>query len=271
MTVEDREVLREVWEGRIPAVFELSQDDKPEDTDTDPYYLMLPRMSYLPLATEKVKKHFSSRIGSLDTSSIWFDYKGTPLKWHHPIGALFDLLKGGDDGLDNDEGLPWQLTVHFSSFPTQQLIPCESREVIESHFMSALKEADQLKHAGRVVSSMQKKDHLQLWTGLQNDKFDQFWAINRRLMECPGGEDNFKHIPIRFHVASNTSVVQKLVKPLSEGTGTILTIGELREQMYPQSQFVIQGVRPSGDTPLQWLSQHLSYPDNFLHIAVHPA
>ena len=31
-------------------------------------------------------------------------------------------------------------------------------------------EADQLKHAGRVVSSMQKKDHLQLWTGETNLK-----------------------------------------------------------------------------------------------------
>lgn len=267
MTVEDREVLREVWEGRIPAVFKLADEDNTQDGDVEPYYLMLPRMSYLPLATEKVKKYFTGHADSLDPHNMWFDYKGTPLKWHHPIGALFDLLKGG--GLDNDEGLPWQLTVHFSRFPTQQLIPCQSREIIESHFMSAIKEADQLKHGGRVVSTMQKKDHLQLWTGLQNDKFDQFWAINRRLMESPGGEDNFKHIPIRFHIGSNNSVVQKLVKPLSEGSGTNLTIGDLQELMYPQSSFIIQGVRPSPDTPVQWLSHHLSYPDNFLHIAVH--
>ena len=24
------------------------------------------------------------------------------------------VVQGGDGGLDNDEGLPWQLTVHFS-------------------------------------------------------------------------------------------------------------------------------------------------------------
>ena len=45
--------------------------------------------------------------------------------------------------------------------------------------MSSLKEADQLKHNGKVVSLMQKKDHNQLWLGLTSDKFDQFWAINR--------------------------------------------------------------------------------------------
>ena len=42
------------------------------------------------------------------------------------------------------------------------------RESIESHFMSSIKEADQIKHSGKVISSMQKKDHVQLWQGLQN-------------------------------------------------------------------------------------------------------
>ena len=34
--------------------------------------------------------------------------------------------------------------------------------------MSSVKEADQLKHQGKVVSAMQKKDHNQLWQGLHN-------------------------------------------------------------------------------------------------------
>lgn len=72
------------------------------------------------------------------------------------------------------------------------------REIVESHFMSCLKEADVLKHRGQVVSRMQKKDHNQLWLGLVNDKFDQFWSVNRRLME-PSSEDGFKYIPIRCY------------------------------------------------------------------------
>ena len=43
-----------------------------------------------------------------------------------------------------------------------------SRETVEAHFMSCIKEADQIKHGGRVISAMQKKDHNQLWQGLQN-------------------------------------------------------------------------------------------------------
>lgn len=34
---------------------------------------------------------------------------------------------------------------------------------------------------------------------LPSDKFDQFWAVNRRLMEPIGEQDGFKHIPIRSY------------------------------------------------------------------------
>lgn len=44
------------------------------------------------------------------------------------------------------------------------------RDVVEAHYMSTVKEADVLKHRGQVMSTMQKKDHNQLWLGLQNGK-----------------------------------------------------------------------------------------------------
>lgn len=34
--------------------------------------------------------------------------------------------------------------------------------------MACVKEADVLKHRSQVISNMQKKDHNQLWLGLQN-------------------------------------------------------------------------------------------------------
>ena len=43
-----------------------------------------------------------------------------------------------------------------------------SREVVESQFMSSLKEADGLKHRGQIITNMQSKDHKQLWMGLCN-------------------------------------------------------------------------------------------------------
>lgn len=37
-----------------------------------------------------------------------------------------------------------------------------------------------------------------------------------------------------------------------------------------KNQVVIHGIEPMLETPVQWLSEHMSYPDNFLHISVLP-
>lgn len=44
------------------------------------------------------------------------------------------------------------------------------REVVESNYMSLMKEADMLKHRSQVFSTMQRQQHNQLWTGLLNGK-----------------------------------------------------------------------------------------------------
>uniref|UniRef100_A0A1B0DG14 Autophagy protein 5 n=1 Tax=Phlebotomus papatasi TaxID=29031 RepID=A0A1B0DG14_PHLPP len=108
--------------------------------------------------------------------------------------VLFDLTMG-----DEEPNLPWSVTIHFGNLPGEFVFKCPTKEVVEAHFMSCLKEADHLKHRGQIVSAMQKKDHTQLWLGLVNDKFDQFWAVNRRLMESHGDQDNFKYIPVRCY------------------------------------------------------------------------
>ena len=43
--------------------------------------LLLPRVSYLTLVTDKVKKHFLKAVKPEDVEEMWFEYEGTPLKW----------------------------------------------------------------------------------------------------------------------------------------------------------------------------------------------
>lgn len=43
-----------------------------------------------------------------------------------------------------------------------------NREVVESNYMSLMKEADMLKHKSQVFSTMQRHQHNQLWIGLLN-------------------------------------------------------------------------------------------------------
>ncbi|XP_016838358.1 autophagy protein 5 [Nasonia vitripennis] len=261
----DREVLREIWEGKVPVCFQLDSEEVYELQAPDPFYLMVPRLSYFPLCTDKVRKHFlrhvQQDIQDKQETEMWLEFNGTPLKWHLPIGVLMDLYH-------NDIQLPWNIVVHFDKFPEETLMHCQNKEVVESHFLSCIKEADVLKHRGQIVSNMQKKDHNQLWLGLLNDKFDQFWAVNRKLMET-GSEEGFKYIPFRCYT-SEDKYIQKLVKPISED-GQRKTLKHLLNEVFPDTEQAIvrtHGILPPLDTPLQWLSEHLSFPDNFLHLTL---
>ncbi|XP_013160034.2 autophagy protein 5 isoform X4 [Falco peregrinus] len=192
---------------------------------------------------------------------------------HYPIGLLFDLHA-------SNTALPWSITVHFKNFPEKDLLHCHSKDVIEAHFMACIKEADALKHKSQVINEMQKKDHKQLWMGLQNDKFEQFWAINRKLMEYPPEDSGFRYIPFRIYQATTERpFIQKLFRPIASG-GELHTLGDLLKDVCPsaiapedgeqKTQVMIHGIEPMLETPIQWLSEHMSYPDNFLHISIIP-
>ncbi len=138
------------------------------------WQMLLPRMAYLPLATQAVREHFLPSAAALE-DEMWFDYDGVPLKWctslpcsrarrrmsssHHasrnvPIGVLHDVLSPTDDSL-------WKLTgwsaptlatavsldfpargsaVHFRNFPQDKLLRCPNVETVRSAFMNTLKE-----------------------------------------------------------------------------------------------------------------------------------
>ncbi|CAH1799923.1 unnamed protein product [Owenia fusiformis] len=265
---EDREILKEIWEGKLPVCFNLSMDELYTMDQPEPYYILAPRQTYFPLITDKVQRHFIKHIepGIQEQSTeIWLEYEGKPLKWHYPIGVLFDMF-------NTDTLLPWNITVHFQNFPEEEILHCPSKSAVESHFMSTVKEADALKHKSQVINNLQKKDHRQLWTGLQNDRFDLFWGINKKLMEG-SNDDTFKYVPYRIH-RQDKVYLQKLVKPMKD-TGQHMTLHDLLIQLdiashdeEAKQRVLVQGITPPMETTLLWLSEHFSYPDNFLHICL---
>jgi hypothetical protein len=98
----DREVLREIWEGRLPVCFQLNSEEVHSLQAPDAYYLMVPRLSYFPLVTDKVRRktHQRPEIHSVGTPILLYLYKNRLyavsalplpkfsrdklLKWHSP-------------------------------------------------------------------------------------------------------------------------------------------------------------------------------------------
>lgn len=267
---EDKEVLREVWEGRLPVCFNISCEEVTTMEQPEPCYFLVPRGSYFPLVIDKVFVHFQKASNQDDSKDMWLENNGQPLKWHYPIGVLYDLYGSNQ--------LPWNLTVHFKKFPENEVIRCHGREAMEAHFMSTLKEADCLKHRSVVMNAMKKNDHKQLWMGLCNDKFEQFWSINKRLMERVNSEP-FRAVPVRIY-QNDGVMIQKMYKTVSN-TGELHSFGHFMKTYIPHVldavnenkicknwRVTVHGLTPPLDTPIQWISEHLSHPDNFLHVVI---
>ena len=127
----------ETWRGALPAVFELAADEVTTLQRPRPYCVCLPRQSLLPLAADSVRRHFEP-FGPPMGGNLWFEHAGTPLRWQLPIGVLYDLTCGEEAATRHD--LPWRITVHFASFPVEQLLRATVREA-ESVLMHGLKEA----------------------------------------------------------------------------------------------------------------------------------
>jgi autophagy-related protein 5 len=70
---------------------------------------LVPRQSYFFLIKEKIQRYFSEYVSpAIKNNEIWLDFNGLPLKWHYPIGLLFDLYANNE--ISN---LPWSIFIHF--------------------------------------------------------------------------------------------------------------------------------------------------------------
>ena len=97
-SLEDLQLQRSVWAGCVPCVFTLAPDEVTTMAEEPPHahYLLLPRHAYLPCAAAAVIAHFKAFAPSFaQASDVWFEADAQPLKWHQPVGVLFDLHHRG--------------------------------------------------------------------------------------------------------------------------------------------------------------------------------
>ncbi|KAL9266439.1 Autophagy protein 5-like protein [Drosera capensis] len=123
--------------------------------------VLAPRIGYLPLLALQIKPVFSAALPP-GTDTVWFEYKGSPLKWYIPTGVLFDLLCAEPER-------PWNITVHFRGYPTNVLTPCESEDAIKWSFINSFKEAACIIAGNcKSVMNMPQSDQLDLWRAVLN-------------------------------------------------------------------------------------------------------
>ncbi|XP_008804824.1 autophagy protein 5 isoform X1 [Phoenix dactylifera] len=182
MELCSEEAVKYVWEGAIPLQIHLHESEVTTLPPPPPILVLGSRIGYLPLLVPLIKPHFSSTLPP-GTDSVWFDYKGLPLKWYIPIGVLFDLLCAEPER-------PWNLTVHFRGHPGDVLTPCEGEDSVKWSYINSLKEAAYIINGNcKNIMNMSQADQFELWQSLVKGNMDDFLRISSRLKLGPLGED----------------------------------------------------------------------------------
>lgn len=131
-----------------------------------------PRLSYLPALLPRLRAFFAPSLINPDVrpSDGWLACQGVPLKWHLPVGLLYDLYSGAEpaaaaapgrsgagkrgeakgpaaagrwegERADGGEALPWRLVVRFAEWPDEQLVRLDAEgRILHDAFINSVKE-----------------------------------------------------------------------------------------------------------------------------------
>ena len=152
-----------------------------------------------------------------------------PLKWHLPVGLLYDIyaLSSLDPDSNNPAPLPFKLVLGFSQStpsllttpgspptpikPTLSFIP-PTPPVVHDSFINAVKEADFLRSGtAKPIMSLSAADSKALWSSVQT--YDQ--ATYARILNSllpPSGQ--FRNIPLRVYLPSGPDGKEASIKVL---------------------------------------------------------
>lgn len=199
-----------VWNGSIPLRIQLHASDCATYDSSTPYLIQFPRLSYLGLLIHKLHAFFVRALIYPDVAptALWLSYQGVPLRWHFPLGLLYDLYAGAaphdstsaDSDIHTPNGvLPWTLTAHFSAYPPT-LAPLDTQHrILHDAFRNAVKEADYLRTGtAKTVMFLSEKDSTQLWDGVRTHDFALFSPVNAKLLNPRGAA--LRNLPLRLYL-----------------------------------------------------------------------
>ncbi|KAF2645447.1 autophagy protein-like protein 5 [Massarina eburnea CBS 473.64] len=227
-------VRQSVWNGSIPLEIRLHKTDCRTYNDSDPYLIQFPRLSYLGLLIQRLHDFFEDQLiyPEVSPAEAWLEYEGVPLKWHYPLGLLYDLYAGAEPAYPNDsseeqtserssggeekESLPWKLTLHFSDYPVDQLVKLDAEgKHLHDLFIHSVKEADYLRNgSGKTVMFLSKEDSTQLWDSVEHHNFSLFSPINHKLLNPQG--INLRHLPVKLYLPHAASGAEETIKEEKE-------------------------------------------------------
>ncbi|RMZ78162.1 hypothetical protein DV738_g4071, partial [Chaetothyriales sp. CBS 135597] len=172
-----------IWNARLPLEIRISRDESRQYASTPPYLTLVPRLSYLPFLLERLHRYFSPMLiadpATISPEEGYFTFDGIPLKWHYPIGLLYDM---------------YVLSVQDPAGPASGIIP--SPVVLHDAFINSLKEADFVRSGtAKPIMSLPTSESKSLWTSTQANDLPAWAKVHGSLLPKPG---QWRGIPLRI-------------------------------------------------------------------------
>ncbi|KAI4719677.1 putative autophagy protein Apg5 [Aureobasidium sp. EXF-10727] len=293
-------IQKKVWAGSLPLEIRLASAECRSYDETDAYLINVPRLSYLASLLPRLHAFFSPHLinPSIPFQTAWLSYENVALKYHYPIGLLYDLFSGAtpsnpEDDIEDQQSLPWRLVLRYSGFPGEQLMGLDAEDkVFRDCYVNAVKEADVIRNGkGNVYMGLSKDDSDVLWQAVQEHDLAKFNTINNKLLNPPGTP--LRNIPIKIYLPTTaptstsgdeTETAQASIRTvqglvgLSSATRQPNTLGMALNQILPTvfpsrrnpvlAAPVLHGAVVPMSAPVEDLMRAAAFTDGFLHIVV---
>ncbi|GME32655.1 2-nitropropane dioxygenase NPD [Neofusicoccum parvum] len=244
---------QQIWAGSIPLEIRLASTECRTYDDSDPYLvdhhrttlnttaqmqcrtptdrwpqIQVPRLSYIPFLLPRLHAFFAPALiePDVDASRGWLTFDGVPLRWHHPLGLLYDLYSGAEPSNPDDDPpatatadpptsptssssapassppLPWRLTAHFTTPAPPSLVPLDpAYKAHHDAFVNAVKEADFLRNGtAKAAMSLSKDASDRLWAAVRAGDLPAYNAVNGRMLLNPPGAGPLRHVPMKLYL-----------------------------------------------------------------------
>lgn len=232
------------------------------------------RNSYVPVFLPDIVAYFQHYLPDLCHFPVWLEYENVPVKWHLPIGIMYDCLHLPSSSPDDRN--EWKLSLRYGEYPEEHLIPFKNT----SDYIGSLKEVvvNQLKQScfalngnSKNIMNLSESKSNELCQSIVNHNLKSYAAINKRIVPPLS---KIHKIPVKIIIPGFASTVQAPVYPNSNGKVT--TLSDVLHQQLPEifkndlGVPYIHGIPVENlvHTPIVKVWDLFKHLDNFLYITV---
>ncbi|KAL0823638.1 hypothetical protein Bca101_047315 [Brassica carinata] len=285
----NEEAVKYVWEGAIPLQIHLHKSEVASHPPPPPALVLAPRIGYLPLLDHLIKPYFKDSLPPGE-DSIWFDYKGLPLKWYAIVHLLAAYIINGNcknvmNMSQSDQEDLWTSVMNGDLDAYTRLSPKIKMGNIEDEFSrkasvsspqsrqggTEIDVAGQVKTARvpvRLYVRSVSKDFENLEDVPEMDTWDEISYLNRPVDFL---REEGKCFTLRDAIESLLPeyIRDRAQTSGEEGEERTTDASDVSQETRGEIKMVrIQGIEMKLEIPFSWVVNNLMNPEFYLHVSV---